>query len=147
MEISWREIHCIYVKSSPPSIILTSLSVSECHRFSCILRISVHPDEIVLGRVNQTNQVNSYSRWGTGYTRARPIDIQLTSYALLTFTARDLFQEGLELLSWLTHQRNPYGGFVSTQVDAKYLGHWQSNSSVKCIILMGFKSTEWKIIS
>ncbi|PVD34996.1 hypothetical protein C0Q70_06277 [Pomacea canaliculata] len=72
-------------------------------------------NEIVLGRVNQTNQVNSYSRWGTGYTRARPIDIQLTSYALLSFTARGLFQEGLELLSWLTHQRNPYGGFVSTQ--------------------------------
>lgn len=53
--------------------------------------------------------------------RARPIDIHVTSYALLVYSARGLLQEGMEVLHWLTRQRNPYGGFASTQVGFFYL--------------------------
>ncbi|XP_067661520.1 CD109 antigen-like [Haliotis asinina] len=43
------------------------------------------------------------------------IDIEMTSYALLTFAERGDFNGGLSVMKWLTSQRNPYGGFASTQ--------------------------------
>ncbi|XP_071088378.1 CD109 antigen-like [Haliotis cracherodii] len=43
------------------------------------------------------------------------IDIEMTSYALLTFAERDDFNGGLNIMKWLASQRNPHGGFASTQ--------------------------------
>ncbi|KAK7096877.1 hypothetical protein V1264_003921 [Littorina saxatilis] len=62
-----------------------------------------------------TSTIDPYSRWRPTHVRARPIDIHVTSYALLVYSARGLLQEGMEVLHWLTRQRNPYGGFASTQ--------------------------------
>lgn len=64
---------------------------------------------------NATNKIDPYIRWRPTHVRARPIDIQITSYALLVYAARGMFHEGMGVLHWLTRQRNPYGGFSSTQ--------------------------------
>ena len=64
----------------------------------------------------RVNRIDPFSRWRPAYIRARPIDIHVTSYALLTFIERGLLQEGMPLFNWLTKQRNPFGGFASTQV-------------------------------
>ncbi|XP_048243994.1 CD109 antigen-like [Haliotis rufescens] len=56
-----------------------------------------------------------YTKWSPPHTRAQPIDIQTTAYALLASSARGDLKGGLPITNWLTSQRNPYGGFSSTQ--------------------------------
>lgn len=46
-----------------------------------------------------------------------PIDIEMTSYALLTYAVNNNFAEGIPIMKWVTNQRNSYGGFGSTQVN------------------------------
>ncbi|XP_041357546.1 CD109 antigen-like [Gigantopelta aegis] len=62
-----------------------------------------------------TSPAKSYPSWYPPHESARPIDIQSTSYALLTYAARHDIIGGMQVLKWLTNQRNPYGGFASTQ--------------------------------
>jgi hypothetical protein len=40
----------------------------------------------------------------------------MTSYVLLTYTARNDFNGGLDIMKWIALQRNPHGGYASTQV-------------------------------
>ncbi|XP_046569083.1 LOW QUALITY PROTEIN: CD109 antigen-like [Haliotis rubra] len=56
-----------------------------------------------------------YTNWTPPHTRAQPIDIQTTAYGLLASSARGDLRGGLPITNWLTSQRNPYGGFSSTQ--------------------------------
>ncbi|XP_046569079.1 CD109 antigen-like [Haliotis rubra] len=56
-----------------------------------------------------------YTNWTPPHTRAQPIDIQMTAYGLLASSARGDLKGGLPITNWLTSQRNPYGGFSSTQ--------------------------------
>ncbi|KAF0289583.1 CD109 antigen [Amphibalanus amphitrite] len=49
------------------------------------------------------------------YGRPRPLDIEMTSYALLTYLERGEREEALPILRWLMRQRNDMGGFQSTQ--------------------------------
>ncbi|KAG7166857.1 CD109 antigen-like 2 [Homarus americanus] len=44
-----------------------------------------------------------------------PLDVEATSYALLTYVSRDLTRDALPIMQWLVRQRNQYGGFQSTQ--------------------------------
>ena len=46
------------------------------------------------------------------------VDIELTSYALLTLASKNDSTDpsGVQVLKWVTEQRNPDGGFSSTQV-------------------------------
>ncbi|KAB7494034.1 Antigen, partial [Armadillidium nasatum] len=46
---------------------------------------------------------------------SKPLDIETTSYALLTYSIRGLVRDALPILKWLTAQRNQNGGFQSTQ--------------------------------
>ncbi|KAK8751557.1 hypothetical protein OTU49_009101 [Cherax quadricarinatus] len=46
---------------------------------------------------------------------SRPLDVEATSYALLTYILRGLTRDALPIMSWLVRQRNQYGGFQSTQ--------------------------------
>ena len=46
----------------------------------------------------------------------KAINIELTAYALLTLALNNERDEGLQVLKWLISQRNPNGGFSSTQV-------------------------------
>ena len=45
--------------------------------------------------------------------------IETTSYALLAYLELQNVNSGLPLVKWLVQQRNPHGGFVSTQVCRK----------------------------
>ncbi|KAK3100462.1 hypothetical protein FSP39_020445 [Pinctada imbricata] len=47
--------------------------------------------------------------------RASPIDIETTSYALLYLSEKGNVGKGSMILKWLVSQRNPTGGFSSTQ--------------------------------
>ncbi|XP_069165594.1 LOW QUALITY PROTEIN: thioester-containing protein 1 allele R1 [Procambarus clarkii] len=46
---------------------------------------------------------------------SRPLDVEATSYALLTYVHRGLTRDALPIMNWLVRQRNQYGGFQSTQ--------------------------------
>ena len=58
----------------------------------------------------QTNERRHHSNNG------KAINIELTAYALLTLALNNERDEGLQVLKWLISQRNPNGGFSSTQV-------------------------------
>nr|UIO57926.1 thioester-containing protein 4 [Biomphalaria glabrata] len=45
----------------------------------------------------------------------KAVDIEMTSYALLTYAARGNIVAGKSIMQWLTEQRNSNGGFSSTQ--------------------------------
>lgn len=49
-------------------------------------------------------------------TRANPIEIEIASYALLSYAELNAVGDGYNVFRWLLSQRNSYGGFVSTQV-------------------------------
>ncbi|XP_026469847.1 LOW QUALITY PROTEIN: CD109 antigen-like [Ctenocephalides felis] len=43
------------------------------------------------------------------------VDVEMTSYALLTLLRRDLVSDSIPVMHWLVSQRNEQGGFASTQ--------------------------------
>uniref|UniRef100_A0AC34F5D0 Alpha-macroglobulin receptor-binding domain-containing protein n=1 Tax=Panagrolaimus sp. ES5 TaxID=591445 RepID=A0AC34F5D0_9BILA len=44
-----------------------------------------------------------------------PVDVEMTSYALLTYMTMNNTEKGLPIVRWLSGQRNANGGFSSTQ--------------------------------
>jgi hypothetical protein len=50
------------------------------------------------------------------YNSPRPVDVEMTAYALLTRVLRDEIAEGVPIVRWLTSKRNANGGWSSTQV-------------------------------
>ncbi|PVD35131.1 hypothetical protein C0Q70_06412 [Pomacea canaliculata] len=103
------------------SLALTTLTLVKARSpaadvaFAKLMSHSITEHGMTFWKSNETLAINAYSHWRPAYVRARPIDIHVTSYALLVFAAKGLFQEGMSVLHWLTRQRNPYGGFASTQ--------------------------------
>lgn len=59
------------------------------------------------------------ARWVSPNPRARPIDIETAGFALLYYSLEKNYQGGINVLRWLISQRNPNGGFQSTQVSIK----------------------------
>ncbi|XP_076755633.1 thioester-containing protein 1 allele R1 isoform X2 [Xylocopa sonorina] len=45
----------------------------------------------------------------------RSVDVEMTSYALLTYLKRNLVVDSIPVMKWLVRQRNAEGGFASTQ--------------------------------
>ena len=69
------------------------------------------------------------------------MEIEIASYALLTYTLKRNEINGMMILDWLVKQRNSYGGFASTQVRIQMLyersedeGHWYSGVTMQTII-------------
>ncbi|CAL1547264.1 unnamed protein product [Lymnaea stagnalis] len=54
------------------------------------------------------------NNWGKPKV-AKSVDIEMTSYVLLTYAARGDIVAGKQILNWIIDQRNSNGGFVSTQ--------------------------------
>ena len=50
-----------------------------------------------------------------GMTAATAADIETTAYALLTMIRKKNIVSALSVVKWLSRQRNPLGGFISTQ--------------------------------
>ncbi|KAL8605629.1 hypothetical protein ACOMHN_066324 [Nucella lapillus] len=55
------------------------------------------------------------SRHGWHNPQAASSDVEMTSYALLTYAANNDISGGLDILKWVASQRNPRGGYSSTQ--------------------------------
>ncbi|KAK9304587.1 hypothetical protein QLX08_004027 [Tetragonisca angustula] len=49
------------------------------------------------------------------YSLPRSVDVEMTSYALLTYLRRNLVADSIPIMKWLVQQRNAEGGFASTQ--------------------------------
>lgn len=49
----------------------------------------------------------------------RSVDVEMTSYTLLTYIRRNLVADSIPIMKWLVKQRNAEGGFASTQVNIK----------------------------
>lgn len=62
-----------------------------------------------------------YSNWNPPHSQSNAIDIELTSYILMNYAMNNDVENGLPVLRWLTSQRNPNGGFASTQVRKRYI--------------------------
>lgn len=66
---------------------------------------------------NNGNQVYKQKlSWQSPNPRARPIDIETSAYALLYLAEKKDMSQGIKIVNWLVSQRNPQGGFSSTQV-------------------------------
>lgn len=50
------------------------------------------------------------------YSLPRSVDVEMTSYALLSYLRRNLVADAIPVMKWLVKQRNTEGGFASTQV-------------------------------
>ena len=59
---------------------------------------------------------SSHSHWRPSHQQSNPIDIEMTSYALLIHAVNNDFAGGMPIMKWITGQRNSNGGFASTQV-------------------------------
>ncbi|XP_069130827.1 CD109 antigen-like isoform X2 [Argopecten irradians] len=53
--------------------------------------------------------------WSPPHQQSKPVDIEMTSYGLMVFALNSQFTQGLPYMKWITKQRNPNGGFSSTQ--------------------------------
>ncbi|XP_012527299.1 CD109 antigen isoform X2 [Monomorium pharaonis] len=49
------------------------------------------------------------------YSLPRSVDVEMTSYALLSYLKRNLVTDAIPVMKWLVKQRNTEGGFASTQ--------------------------------
>jgi len=54
--------------------------------------------------------------WRPPYTQSRSVDIEMTAYALLVYSHNRDMSNALPIAKWIIAQRNPNGGFSSTQV-------------------------------
>jgi len=54
--------------------------------------------------------------WSPPYTQARAVNIEMTSYVLLTYCQLKDLSMSLPIAKWIVAQRNANGGFASTQV-------------------------------
>lgn len=63
-----------------------------------------------------TRDSSQYLIWHPPRIQAMPIDILVTSYAILTYAVQNRLAEALPAVRWLTAQRNSLGGFASSQV-------------------------------
>ena len=69
--------------------------------------------------------ISSAEPRATGEWRARSAEVEMVSYVLLALARMDRLIEGFPLLKWLSKQRNPKGGYGSTQVGARRIcRHW-----------------------
>ncbi|VDI12906.1 CD109 antigen [Mytilus galloprovincialis] len=61
------------------------------------------------------NMIQPYVRWTPPKTKVRALDIEMTSYVLLIYNIRKDITNGVQVVKWLNKQKNPFGGFISTQ--------------------------------
>ena len=67
--------------------------------------------------------------WPRPYHQAGASNIEMTAYGLLVYNEDHKLIEGIPILKWLASQRNPNGGFASTQVRGHFRGNVYHSSS------------------
>ena len=78
--------------------------------------------------VNEEDEAPPKDMWRSSYHQAGASDIEATAYVLLTYTHTGNILKAIDVASWLIKQRNPNGGFSSTQVRLNYI----STGSIPC---------------
>ncbi|XP_063425362.1 CD109 antigen-like [Mytilus trossulus] len=63
----------------------------------------------------EAESIQPYSHWKPPHTQVRALDIEITSYVLLIYNLKNDTANGIKVVRWLNKQRNPFGGFISTQ--------------------------------
>uniref|UniRef100_A0A7E4ZZW4 TEP1-F n=1 Tax=Panagrellus redivivus TaxID=6233 RepID=A0A7E4ZZW4_PANRE len=75
---------------------------------------SMHWSSSTTGNVSRPAPSNSVNDI-TYFYQPPPADVEMTSYALLTYMLNNATEKGLPIVRWLSAQRNANGGFSSTQ--------------------------------
>ena len=67
----------------------------------------------------ESSDFSSFStRWRPPYLPPPTNEIEITSYALLTYVRRNDIASAIPILKWLVSKQNDLGGYSSTQVRA-----------------------------
>ncbi|XP_048247916.1 CD109 antigen-like isoform X1 [Haliotis rufescens] len=104
--------HALALTAYAFTITGTSFSSVLVNKLNAIAHID---GQIKYWTASKTTTVTKREPWKEGQRFGRPIDIETSAYALLAHTARGELGEGLKVMKWIVQQRNPNGGFTSTQ--------------------------------
>ncbi|XP_046546347.1 CD109 antigen-like isoform X2 [Haliotis rubra] len=75
-----------------------------------------HPEgDVKFWTATKTTSFPKRQPWSRQKRFSSPIDIETTAYVLLSHVVRGELGEGLKVMKWIVRQRNPNGGFTSTQ--------------------------------
>ncbi|XP_015122489.1 CD109 antigen isoform X1 [Diachasma alloeum] len=92
-----------------------------------VLNLAKHPyEDVAFGNLefkattkddmkwwNKTVDKDDKNPWFDALPRS--VDVEMTSYTLMTYLQRNLVSDAIPVMKWLVKQRNPEGGFSSTQ--------------------------------
>ncbi|XP_067664533.1 CD109 antigen-like [Haliotis asinina] len=77
--------------------------------------ISHQEGDVKFWTATKTTSFPKRQPWSRQRRFSSPIDIETTAYVLLSHVVRGELGEGLKVMKWIVRQRNPNGGFTSTQ--------------------------------
>ncbi|XP_012262615.2 CD109 antigen-like isoform X2 [Athalia rosae] len=91
-----------------------------------VLNLAKHPDEdkAFSALESKAMQSDDYKWWGKPvptdnknpwYSLPSSVNVEMTSYAMLTYLRRNMVANAIPIMKWLVSQRNSDGGFASTQ--------------------------------
>lgn len=91
-----------------------------------MLNLARHPyEETAFGRMETKATTKDDLKWWSKpvpkddknpwFGLPRSVDVEMTSYAMLTYLRRNLVSDAIPVMKWLVRQRNQEGGFSSTQ--------------------------------
>ncbi|XP_033743827.1 CD109 antigen-like isoform X3 [Pecten maximus] len=90
----------------------SSVSGSVFHK---LMASAIRKDGMTHWHEPESARPTSSHYWSPPHQQSKPVDIEMTSYGLMVFAQNSQFTEGLPFMKWITKQRNPNGGFSSTQ--------------------------------
>ncbi|XP_067667133.1 alpha-2-macroglobulin-like protein 1 [Haliotis asinina] len=79
------------------------------------LQRNLHSMAVVNGSLMHWETRKDAKRRHSYYYRASALNVETTAYALLAYLEEDDLESSLKIVKWLQKQRNPQGGFASTQ--------------------------------
>ncbi|XP_043275099.1 CD109 antigen-like isoform X2 [Venturia canescens] len=91
-----------------------------------VLNLTRHPHEdVAFNRLENKARSKEDLKWWSKpvpegdknpwFSLPRSVDVEMTSYAMLTYLRRNLITDAIPVMKWLVRQRNTEGGFSSTQ--------------------------------
>ncbi|XP_033743834.1 CD109 antigen-like [Pecten maximus] len=83
--------------------------------FHKLMASAIRKDGMTHWHEPESARPTSSHYWSPPHQQSKPVDIEMTSYGLMVFAQNSQFSEGIPFMKWITKQRNPNGGFSSTQ--------------------------------
>uniref|UniRef100_A0A914DPR9 Uncharacterized protein n=1 Tax=Acrobeloides nanus TaxID=290746 RepID=A0A914DPR9_9BILA len=119
--VAYLENHLGDIKEDPYALAITAyaLQLAGSQKKKAVLEmLEKHQVTGSDGSIHWSSKVGDKPKTGDTtqyFYQPRPVDVEMTAYALLTYMALGDTEKGLPIVRWLTSQRNAYGGFSSTQ--------------------------------